>query len=73
MSGLWRETGHASQAALIREVQQLVASISQHYEEMEPRERQFVENIDDRLSRFGEDTLINLKQLGWLRDLNLKY
>jgi hypothetical protein len=70
---IWHETGHSSKAALIAEVEQLVKSLSDHLEEMEPHERRFVEQTDSRLSDFGAEVTITPKQLFWLRDLNIKY
>jgi hypothetical protein len=42
-------------------------------EQMQDRERKFIEDLSDRMDRFGGKTQISNKQLFWLRDLVLKY
>lgn len=42
-------------------------------EEMTERESEFIEQISDRLSQFGEKCMVSPKQLFWLRDLKEKY
>lgn len=42
-------------------------------ERMMDNERKFVENLSDRMDRFGGKTEISNKQLFWLRDLTIKY
>lgn len=42
-------------------------------EQMTDKERKFVEDLSDRMDRYGMKTQISNKQLFWLRDLVLKY
>jgi hypothetical protein len=42
-------------------------------ERMMDNERKFIEDLSERLDRYGPKTQISNKQLFWLRDLSLKY
>lgn len=56
-----------------QEASRIVDQLSNSFEQMTQGERTFVEQITDRLDRFGIETQISNKQLFWLRDLALKY
>ena len=50
-----------------------LAHLEDYFEEMTQVERTFVEQMSERIERFGPKVSISNKQLFWLRDLNSKY
>jgi len=57
----------------ITEAKRHVKYLKFHLTEMMDAERDFVQNTDDALLRYGAKAIISNKVLFWLRDLVLKY
>jgi hypothetical protein len=72
-NNLWQETGHASQEALLKEVSVLLSNLTDHKDEMTPKESRFIEDMEYRQDHCGSGFVVSAKQLFWLRDLNTKY
>jgi hypothetical protein len=66
---LFNQTGHESDDAVKTEVKRLLGELSTDTEAMTPKERSFVEDMNDKVDRIT----VSGKQLFWLRDLYEKY
>jgi len=69
----WRapspENAHRHTAAAV----EIVELLEDHVERMNDREREFIEDMRDRLDRFGERTFVSDAQMNWLRKLEETY
>lgn len=59
----------------VREARKIVfdMGLGQETASMTPGEEEFVLGTEDRLTKYGDATIVSPKQLFWLRDLNEKY
>lgn len=72
MGGLQGEST-LTNAEKVTEAKKLIGYLEDHFEEMQPGERQFVQQMAERLETWGDTMAIMNKQLFWLRDLYEKY
>jgi hypothetical protein len=51
------------------ECKSLVEEISTFFEELNQKERTFIQQMDERLTKFGTKTLISDLQYKWIQDI----
>lgn len=47
--------------------------LTDYTDEMESHESDFVEQLQERFDKYGDETFISGKQIGWLRSLEARY
>ncbi len=71
MDKLWNVTGHDSIDQRNDEASRLIDELTVNMEPMQPHERRFITDMNDRKDR--NELRCSAKQLFWLRDLYGKY
>jgi hypothetical protein len=56
-----------------KEAQTLVNILSDYSDQMELHESGFVESLQERFDRYGDETFVSEKQISWLRSLETRY
>lgn len=59
----------AAKLEFTKEAQTAVNILTDHKERMLLSEKMFIEDLEDRFERFGDETWISEKQIAWLRRL----
>lgn len=60
---------HSPDTERAAECQRLVEELSSFFEELPQNERTFVQDMDERLTKYGEATYVSDKQYNWLTDI----